>query len=71
MFTDFEGFTINESVSTVDAIGEIKERTSTYRKVLLKESVQSIEKALLTVPAASKANNRVNPALTYEGDTHG
>jgi len=63
MFTDFEGFTINESDDIVDAIGKIKGPTSIYRKVLLKESVQSIEKALLTVPAASKATNRANPAL--------
>ena len=71
MDIDIEGFTINQSDDIVDAIGEIKGPTSTYRKVLLKKSVPSIEKALPTVPAASKATNRANPALTYKGDTHG
>ena len=65
MVTDFEGFTINQSDDIVDAIGEIKGPTSTYRKVLLKESVPSIEKALPTVPAASKAKNRAISAHAH------
>jgi hypothetical protein len=81
MVTDFEGFTINEPDNIVDAIGEIKGPTSTYRKVLLKEwirilrgvfkeSIQSIENALPTASTVDKATKRVNPAHVDEGVTH-